>query len=114
MCASGGLKEMSEHESPAAEYAQRVIDERCEKTRQRMIDDCPSEWRTDVISRVAVHRRQVALDACKGGQRYRSTPARPPKPGRYIPPAQRRNGPGVAASAMADIRAALNPTKEVH
>lgn len=105
---------MVELATSSAEFAQRVIDERCEKTRQRMIDDCPSEWRTDVISRVAVHRRQVALDACKGGHSYRSTPARPPKPGRYIPPAQRRNGPGVAASAMADIRAALKPAKEVH
>lgn len=105
---------MSEHELLSANYAQRVIDERCEKTRQKMIDDCPSEWRADVIGRVAIHRRQVALDACKGGHSYRSTAARPPKPGRYIPPAQRRNGPGAAASAMADIRAALKPTKEVH
>ncbi|MDN5533283.1 hypothetical protein, partial [Pseudomonas sp.] len=62
---------MSEHEILSANYAQRVIDERCEKTRQRMIDDCPSEWRTDVIGRVAIHRRQVALDACKGGHSYR-------------------------------------------
>jgi hypothetical protein len=105
---------MSEYESPAAEYAQRVIDERCEKTRQKMIEDCPSEWRPDVAGLVAVHRRQVALAACKGGQRYRSTPLPPPKPGRYIPQAQRRNGQGAAASAMADIRAALKPTKEVH
>ncbi|MBO2925112.1 hypothetical protein J5H75_25910 [Pseudomonas asiatica] len=104
---------MSQHETSSAEYAQRVIDERCEKTRQKMIDDCPSEWRIDVIGRVAIHRRQVAQDACKGGQRYRSTPVRPPKPGRYIPPAQRRNEPGAAASALANIRNALKPTKEV-
>ncbi|WP_236236699.1 hypothetical protein, partial [Pseudomonas faucium] len=64
---------MLEHATSSAEFAQRVIDERCEKTRQRMIDECPSEWRTDVISRAAVHRRQVAQDACKGGHTYRST-----------------------------------------
>lgn len=104
---------MSEHESPAAEYAQRVIDERCEKTRQKMIDECPREWRIDVISRVAVNRRQVALDACKGGHSSRSAPSRTKKPGKYVPPAQRRNGPGAAASAMASIRSTLNPTKEV-
>lgn len=105
---------MLEHATSSAEYAQRVIDERCEKTRQKMIEECPSEWRPDVTGLVADHRRQVALAACKGGQRYRSTPPPPPKPGRYIPPAQRRNGPGAAARAMADIRAALKPTKEVH
>lgn len=105
---------MFEHEPLSAEYAQRVIDERCEKTRQKMIDECPSEWKTYVISRVAIHRRQVALDASQGGQRYRSAPTHPPKPGRYIAPASRRNAPGVAASAIANIRAALKPTKEVH
>lgn len=78
-----------------------------------MIDECPAELRIDVISRVAVHRRQVALEASKGGQRYRSTPARPAKSGRHIPPAQRRNEPGAAASAIANIRATLNSTKEV-
>jgi len=104
---------MSQHETSSAEYAQRVIDERCEKTRQKMIDDCPSEWRIDVIGRVAIHRRQVARDACKGGLRGRSTPVTPPKPGRYIPPAQRRNEPAAAASAIAHIRNALKTNKEV-
>lgn len=104
---------MLEHATSSAEYAQRVINERCEKTRQKMIEECPSEWRIDVIGRVAVHRRQVAQDACKGGPRGRSTPANPPKPGRYIPPAQRRNEPAAAASAIANIRNALKTNKEV-
>lgn len=104
---------MFEHEPLSAEYAQRVIDERCEKTREKMIEECPSEWKTYVISRVAVHRRQVAIEASKGGQRYKSTAALPPKPGRYIPPAQRRSEPDAAVSALAHIRAALKPTKEV-
>ncbi|UCZ84440.1 hypothetical protein LGQ10_29705 [Pseudomonas sp. L5B5] len=105
---------MFEHEPLSAGYAQRVIDERCETVRQKMIDECPSEWRTYVISRVAIHRRQVAKDASQGGQRYKSSPARTPKTGRYIAPDQCRGNSGVAASAIAKIRAALNPTTEVH
>ncbi len=104
---------MFEYEPHSAEYAQRVIDERCEKTRQKMIDECPSEWKTYVISRVAVHRRQVAVEASQGGHRYRSAPDSTPRPRHYITPAKRRNEPGVAASAIANIRAALKPTQEV-
>lgn len=101
---------MFEHEPLSAEYAQRVIDERCEKVRQKMIDECPREWRTYVISRVAAHRRKVAQEASQGGWRYRAVVA--PSSPRHIG----RGSPVVAASAIADIRASLkpNPNKEAH
>lgn len=101
---------MFEHEPLSAEYAQRVIDERCEAVRRKMIDECPKEWRTYVISRVAVHRRQVALAASQGGHRYADAPPRAPRPGRYLSPPN----PGIAVSAIAGIRASLKPEKEVH
>lgn len=95
---------MFEHEPHSAEYAQRVIDERCAVARRKLIDDCPKEWRTYVISRLAVHQRQVARD-CSSRSNHPSRQERAP--------VNSRGNPAVAARSLADIRATLKPTKEV-
>ncbi|MCS5516189.1 hypothetical protein NWF32_17115 [Pseudomonas qingdaonensis] len=53
---------MFEYEPKSAEYAQRVIDERCTVARRKLIEECPKEWRVYVISRYAAHQRKVARD----------------------------------------------------
>lgn len=92
-----------ENDSGSAEYAQRVIDERSEDVRRQMINDCPKQWRADVVGLVAVHRREVALQASQGGQRYRRQTPKPADPTRT---------PAIAANALVGIRAALTPHKE--
>ncbi|WP_157969744.1 hypothetical protein [Pseudomonas huaxiensis] len=96
---------MFEHEPKSAEYAQRVIDERCAVARKQLIDDCPKEWRTYVISRFAAYQRQAARD-------YSTRPSHPRQEQRA--PVHVRGNPVVAARSLADIRSTLNPTKEVH
>ncbi|WP_143502035.1 hypothetical protein [Pseudomonas sp. Irchel 3E13] len=96
---------MFEYEPKSAEYAQRVIDERCAVARKRLVDDCPNEWRTYVISRLAAHQRQVARD-------FSSRPNHPRQKQQAALPV--RGNPAVAARSLADIRATLKPTKEVH
>lgn len=93
---------MFEHEPKSAEYAQRVIDERCSVARKKLVDECPKEWRTYVISRLAAHQRQVARDC---SSKY---PSR-----QECAPVNVRGNPAVAAHSLANIRATLKTTKEV-
>lgn len=94
---------MFEYEPKSAEYAQRVIDERCAVARKKLIEECPKEWHVYVISRYAAHQRQVARDYSA-----KSTPSRQERV-----PTNLRGNPAVAARSLAHIRANLNPTKEV-
>lgn len=93
---------MFEHEPKSAEYAQRVIDERCPVARKQLIDDCPKEWRTYVISRLAAHQRQVARDFS----------SRPTHPRQERAPVNVRGNPAVAARSLADIRATLKEVRQ--
>lgn len=102
---------MFEYEPKSAAYAESVIAERCEVARKKLIEDCPEDWRTYVISRLAAHKRQVALQASQRGAKH-SKPTSP-QLGRYSAPACVRGNPVVAARSLADIRSALKPTKEV-
>jgi hypothetical protein len=104
---------MFEYEPLSAAYAQRVIDERCEKARKQLIDECRDDWRTYVISRLAAHKRDVALKASQRGAYQPRTEIAAFEPGRYRAPANVRGNPAVAAHSLSDIRSILKPTKEV-
>ncbi|MFJ3469072.1 hypothetical protein [Pseudomonas sp. NPDC090201] len=102
---------MFEYEPKSAAYAESVIAERCEIARKKLIEDCPEDWRTYVISRLAAHKRQVALQASQRGANHSKSTS--PQLGRYSAPASVRGNPVVAARSLADIRSTLKPTKEV-
>lgn len=95
---------MLEHEPGFNEYAQRVINERCPTARKSLIDECPKEWRDDVIARLAAYHRQAARD-------YASRPSHPRQETRAVKHV--RGNPVVAARSLADLRATLKPAKEV-
>lgn len=94
---------MFEYEPKSAEYAQRVIDERCAVARKKLIEECPKEWRVYVISRLAAHQRQVGRACSKSTLTSQE-----------CAPINVRGNPAVAARSLAHIRATLNTTKEVH
>ncbi|MCS5517665.1 hypothetical protein [Pseudomonas qingdaonensis] len=94
---------MFEYEPKSAEYAQRVIDERCTVARRKLIEECPKEWRVYVISRYAAHQRKVARDYSANSTSSLKERA----------PVNVRGNPAVAARSLADIRATLKPIKEV-
>lgn len=104
---------MFEYEPKSAAYAESVIAERCEIARKKLIQECPEEWRTYVISRLAAHKRQVALKASQRGAYQPNQYSNFPQLGRYSAPVSVRGNPDVAARSLSDIRATLNPTKEV-
>lgn len=103
---------MFEFEPLSAAYAQRVIDTHCEKARRQLIDECRDDWKTYVISRLAAHKRQVALQASQRGG-YHSKSDVLPQLGQYRAPVSVRGNPVVAERSLADIRSTLKPTKEV-
>lgn len=95
------------------QYAQLVIDAPFADDVRALMDKCPPEWRTTVELIVESHERRIAEYV---RQKEKLRPQRLDtslRLGNYAAAEPIRGNPVIAARSLADIRAALKPTKEV-
>lgn len=95
------------------QYAQLVIDTPFADESQALLDKCPPEWRATVELIVASHERRVAEHVRQKEKLRSKQRIALPELGIYTSVDAVRGNPVIAARSIADIRAALKPTKEV-
>jgi hypothetical protein len=95
------------------QYAQLVIETPFADEVQALLDKCPPQWRATVELMVASHERRVAEHVRQKEKLRPQLRDMSPKLGTYTAAESARGNPVIAARSIADIRAALKPTKEV-